>query len=445
MASVLIVDDDKSIRSTLGTYIRSLGHEAEAAGDAADALGALAREKFDIVLSDVRMGGLDGIELLREIRADWPETVVILMTAYATVAQAVEAIHAGAYDYLVKPFSPEQVALRLSRAVELLSLRNENRALRGALDRPLLLQSVSPRTRSAIDKARDAAASEATLLLTGESGTGKSALAAAVHGWSPRRDGPFVAISCASLNDRILESALFGHVKGAFPSAWKNTLGRLEAAAGGTIFLDDVAELPSTLQGQLLRFVENRRFERVGGTHTIEVDARIIAATSRNLEVEVAAGRLREDLFHRLNVLRIDLPPLRDRLEDLPALARSILQGLTARYSRPLLELDSEAAAALARYRWPGNVRELLNVLEHAAVVSGGNVVRVDQLPDRLQAPTPAPTLAGASEKSLSLEEMEQQQIRFALADSSTLEEAAARLGISATTLWRKRKRYSLE
>jgi DNA-binding NtrC family response regulator len=447
MATILIVDDEKNIRTVFATYVRARGHATEVAADGAAALEILRRGTVDVVFSDVRMAGLDGLALLREIRSRWPDVVVVLMTAYATVAQAVEAMRAGAYDYLVKPFSVEEVGLTLDRILEVLSLRRENRALRSALDRPVLLESRNACMSRVIETARQAAVSDVTVLLTGESGTGKSVLARALHGWSARASGPFVAIACTTLSEHLLESEFFGHVKGAFTGAWKDKVGRIEAAAGGTLFLDEIGELSAALQSKLLRFLEERRFERVGGTATIEVDARIVAATNRDLDGEVERGAFREDLFYRLNVLHIELPPLRERPEDLPALARHVLAMHAARYGRPALELDPEPQAMLARYRWPGNVRELVNVLEHAVVVCRGDRVRVEHLPDRLHAPWPgeAPGQEPAVGGSLPLEQVERKHIERVLADSATLEDAAARLGISSTTLWRKRKRYGIE
>jgi NtrC-family two-component system response regulator AlgB len=392
------------------------------------------------------MAGLDGLALLRDVRSRWPEVVVVLMTAYATVAQAVEAMRAGAYDYLVKPFSIEEVELTLDRVLEVLALRRENRALKSALDRPVLLESRDPRMSRVIQTARQAAASGATILLTGESGTGKGVLARAIHSWSERASGPFVAIACTTLSEHLLESELFGHVKGAFTGAWKDKVGRLEAAASGTLFLDEIGELPVTLQAKLLRFLEDRRFERVGGTATIEVDARIVAATNRALGAEVARGAFREDLFYRLNVVHVELPPLCERLEDLPALSRHVLAMHATRYGRPEIEIEADAEAALARYRWPGNVRELINVLEHAVVVCRSDRLRVEDLPDRLHAPASSPAVPeAAADGSGPLEQAERRHIERVLADSATLEEAATRLGISSTTLWRKRKRWGIE
>ncbi len=446
MANVLIVDDEKNIRTHLATYVRSLGHTAETAEDASAALAALGRRDFDVVFSDVRMAGMDGLALLREIRHQRPEAVVVLMTAYATVPEAVEAMRAGAYDYLVKPFSLDQVGLLLDRVLEVQALRRENQTLRRALHEPVLLESLSPLMQRALATARQAAASDATVLLTGESGTGKNVLARAMHSWSQRSSGPFVTIACTTLAEHLLESELFGHVKGAFTGAWKDKPGRLQAAEHGTVFLDEVGELPPELQAKLLRFLEEHRFEPVGASDTIAVDARIIAATNRDLEAEVRAGRFREDLFFRLNVIGIRMPPLRERRADLPALIDHLLANLCARYEREMLGLAGDARDALLAYGWPGNVRELVNTLERAVVLARGEEIRTEALPDRLLAPVPAvPSAVASAPSALSLEELERRHIAQVLADAETLEEAAARLGINATTLWRKRKRYGIE
>jgi NtrC-family two-component system response regulator AlgB len=442
MASILVVDDEKNIRTHLATYLGSLGHRVETANDGAEALAQLDRLAPDVVFSDVRMAGMDGMELLRDVRRRRPEAVVVLMTAYATIAGAVEAMREGAYDYLVKPFSLDEVGLLVERVLEVHGLRQENRRLRSAVEEPALLESASPAMQRVLATAHQVAASDVTLLLTGESGTGKNVLASAIHRWSPRRNGPFVTIACTTLAEHLLESELFGHVRGAFTGAWKDRPGRLEAARGGSLFLDEVGELPPELQVKLLRFLEERRFERVGGGETLEVDARIIAATNRDLESEVRAGRFREDLFFRLNVVALRLPALRDRLEDLTALVNTILARLCARHGRGLLTLDDATRAALAAYRWPGNVRELVNALERAVVLASGTTIGTEDLPDRLVAPVPdgPPPPTGSS-----LDDLEQRHVRQVLAESSTLEEAAARLGINVTTLWRKRKRWGLD
>jgi NtrC-family two-component system response regulator AlgB len=440
MAAILVVDDERNIRTHLTTYLRSLGHEADEAAGAAEARAALGRRPYALVLSDVRMPDGDGLALLRAVRERGPETVVVLMTAYATVPQAVEAMRAGADDYLTKPFSLDQVEHVVRRALEIEALRRENRRLRRATGDEILLESASPAMQRALATARQAAGSDATVLLTGESGTGKSVLARQMHAWSPRAAAPFVVIACTTLSDNLLESELFGHVKGAFTGAWKDKPGRLEAAGSGTLFLDEVGELPLELQAKLLRVLEERAFERVGGTRTLSVDARLIAATNRDLEAEVREGRFREDLYFRLNVIAIRIPALRERAEDLPALVDLLLAGLAARRGREGLQLAPEARRLLLAHRWPGNVRELANALERAAVLARGDTIGPEDLPDRLLAPAaPAPATQGDT-----LDQLEQRHIQTVLAESATLEEAAARLGIDVTTLWRKRKRYGL-
>jgi NtrC-family two-component system response regulator AlgB len=442
MATVLIVDDEKNIREHLATYVRHLGHHVEVAADATAALACIGRTAVDVVLSDVRMAGMDGLALLHEMRRRQPDAVVVLMTAYATVAGAVEAMRAGAYDYLVKPFSLDHVHLLLDRVLEVQGLRRENRLLRGAVGRPKLLESASPPMQRALAMARQVAATDATVLLTGESGTGKNVLAGAIHDWSARAAAPFVTVTCTTLAESLLESELFGHVKGAFTGAWRDKTGRLAAAAGGTVFLDEVGELPVDLQAKLLRFLEERAFERVGDERTVIVDARLIAATNRDLEADVRAGRFREDLFFRLNVVGIRLPSLRDRPEDLNALADQILEVLAARHRREPLALSARARGLLAGYRWPGNVRELVNALEHAVVLARGGTIEPADLPDRLAAPPPSQAPAREAQ---SLDEVERRHIVEVLRESTTLEEAAARLGINPTTLWRKRKRYRID
>lgn len=444
MARILVVDDEKNIRTHLTTYLHSLGHAVESADGAAGALATLDRGAVDVVLSDVRMAGMDGLALLREIRQRRPETVVVLMTAYATVPQAVEAMRAGAYDYLVKPFALDQVRLLLDRVLEVQTLRRENRTLRHAIQHPVWLESANPLMQRVFATAQQVAATDVTVLLTGESGTGKNVLAAAIHEWSPRRNAPFVTIACTTLAEHLLESELFGHVKGAFTGAWKDKSGRLEAAQGGSVFLDEVGELSPELQAKLLRFIEEHRFERVGASDTIESDVRVIAATNRDLDAEVNAGRFRKDLFFRLNVVGIRLPALRERLEDLQALTDHLLAQLSARYRRGEIRVTREARHALAAYSWPGNVRELVNVLERAVVLSRGDTIRAEDIPDRLLAPVSVPAASAAAPRQ-SLEDIERQHIEQVLADSATLEEAAARLGINPTTLWRKRKRYGIE
>jgi len=444
MARLLIVDDEKNIRRSLETFFISCGHVVQSAADARAALAMLAgAEGFDLILTDYRMAEMNGLELLTEVKRRFPDASVVLMTAYATVENAVAAMKGGASDYLSKPFSLQEVQHVVDRALELKNLRVENRVLRAALDDLPMVESLSPLMGRLIDTVRQAAVSEATILLLGESGTGKNVLAREIHQWSPRRDRRFVVVNCTTLSEQLLESELFGHVRGAFTGAVKDKPGRLEAAEGGTVFLDEIADLSVALQAKLLRFLQERRFERVGGAVTIEVDARIIAATNRNLEQEVAAGRFRDDLYYRLNVISLAVPALRERAEDILALAERFLSAAALRNRRTGLKFSPEAAQALCRYRWPGNVRELRNAIERAVVLSRGDTIVQEDLPDSIFRPHTGPKLP--PEASASLEEVERDHIRRVLTDAVTLEEAADTLGISVATLWRKRKRYGIE
>ncbi len=443
MARLLIVDDERNIRSSLAAFFQALGYEVHTAASGREARALVEEHAFDLVLTDFRMAEINGLELLAEIKRRRPETLVILMTAYATVENAVAAMKAGAYDYVTKPFSLDQIQPVVERALQMQRLQSENRALRNAIDEAPMLESHSPAMVRLLEIARQAAASEATILLAGESGTGKNVLARQIHQWSLRGERPFVVVNCTTLSEELLESELFGHVRGAFTGAVKDKPGRLEAADGGTVFLDEIADLSAALQTKFLRFVQEQSFERVGGDRTIRVDIRIIAASNRDLPAEVSARRFREDLFYRLNVIALGVPPLRERREDILPLAEWMLAAASVRNRRPPMRLAPETAAALRNYRWPGNVRELRNALERAAVLSRSEVITPDDLPDSLfrdQAEPPAD--AG---QAPSLDEVEREHIMRVLAQSATLEEAAATLGINVTTLWRRRKRYGID
>jgi NtrC-family two-component system response regulator AlgB len=444
MARMLIVDDEKNIRANLASFFQSIGHEAETAESGRQARAMIEAASFDLVLTDFRMAEMNGLELLSEIKQRRPETLVILMTAYGTVENAVAAMKAGAFDYVTKPFSLDQIQHLAERALQLQGLRAENRALRNAIDETPLLESSSAAMVRLMDTARQAAASEATVLLSGESGTGKNVLARQIHRWSPRQERPFVVVNCTTLSEELLESELFGHVRGAFTGAIKDKPGRLEAADGGTVFLDEIADLSNALQTKFLRFVQEQSFERVGGDRTIRVDIRIIAASNRDLRSEVAARRFREDLFYRLNVITLSVPPLRERPEDILPLALWMLAAASVRNRRPPMQLAPEAAAAIKSYNWPGNVRELRNALERAAVLCRSDLITPDDLPDSIFREPPESGPGGAGHAA-SLEKVEREHIMRVLAQSATLDEAAATLGINVTTLWRKRKRYGTD
>ena len=448
MASIVIVDDEKNIRRNLAVFFESLGHRVRAAAGGAEAIAALGDEPADLVLTDVRMAEMDGLRLLEEIKRRDPATVVVLMTAFATVENAVAAMKAGAQDYVTKPFTLDEIRRTLERALELRGLRVENRELRSAVEQAPMLETESAAMRRLLDTARQAAASDATILLTGESGAGKNVLARQIHQLSPRRDHPFITVNCTTLSEQLLESELFGHMRGSFTGAVKDKPGRLEAAHQGSVFLDEIADLTPALQTKFLRFVQELSFERIGGERTIQVDARIIAATNRDLDSEVAAHRFREDLFYRLNVISLRVPPLRERAGDIVPLARWLLRAAGLRNRRPNLRLGAEAETALRRHRWPGNIRELRNAVERAAVLCRSDEIAPDDLPDSIfrepgdLSATPA---AGAAQRSPSLEDVEREHIRRVLAETATLEEAADALGINVTTLWRKRRRYRIE
>ena len=444
MARLLIVDDEKNIRANLASFFQSLGHDAQTAESGREARAMIEATPFDLVLTDFRMAEMNGLELLVEIRKRRPESLVILMTAYATVENAVAAMKAGAFDYVTKPFSLDQIQHLADRALQLQGLRAENRALRNAIDESPLLESSSSAMVRLMETSRQAAGSEATVLLSGESGTGKNVLARQIHRWSPRHERPFVVVNCTTLSEELLESELFGHMRGAFTGAIKDKPGRLEAADGGTVFLDEIADLSATLQTKFLRFVQEQSFERVGGDRTIHVDIRIIAASNRDLRSEVAARRFREDLFYRLNVITLSVPPLRERREDILPLAQWMLSAASVRNRRAPMRLAPETATALTNYNWPGNVRELRNALERAAVLCRSDVITPDDLPDSVFREAPNDAQAGAA-PAASLEKIEREHIRRVLAQSATLDEAAATLGINVTTLWRKRKRYGAD
>jgi two-component system, NtrC family, response regulator AlgB len=442
VANLLIVDDEKNIRGHLATFFREHGYEVRAAESGQQALAMFSNGRADLVLTDYRMAEMNGHELLRRIKDRDPNVMVILMTAYATVENAVAAMKEGAYDYLTKPFSLDQIEHVIERALETQRLRNEVRDLRDALEERPFLESRSPVMQRLLHDAERVAASDAAVLLTGESGTGKNVLARKIHRWSSRHEKAFVAINCTTLSEQLLESELFGHLKGSFTGAIKDKRGRLETADGGTVFLDEIADLGAALQAKFLRFVQEQSFERVGGEITIHIDARIIAASNCDLPAEVAAHRFREDLFYRLNVIALRVPALRERADDILPLAERLLSSAAIRNRREHLHFSSDAETAIAQYRWPGNVRELRNAVERAAVLSNTDLIGPECLPDSLFQPASCSPVGSSSSN---LEELEREQIMRVLAQSPTLQDAAETLGINATTLWRKRKRYKLD
>jgi DNA-binding NtrC family response regulator len=368
MARILVVDDDPDIRSILADRLAARGHEILEAGDGTTALELAYREQPEVLLLDLDLPGQDGLSVLGRLRDDPSAPTVVVITAFATVEKAVEAMRHGAYDFIPKPFNPGLIEVVVAKAIERMRLREENRGLRATVpERPLI--GSSPTFQQLLATARKVAETRSTVLLLGESGTGKEILARAIHSWSTRADRPFVAVNCVALSEELLESELFGHEKGAFTGAHQRKLGKFEIANRGTVFLDEIGEVRESLQVKLLRVLQEHEFERIGGTQPIRVDIRVIAATNRDLERAVREGRYREDLYYRLNVVALRLPPLRERREDIPLLAEHFLAKYSRETGKRFQRISPEAMALLLSHPWRGNVRELENAIERAVVL----------------------------------------------------------------------------
>ena len=438
---VLVIDDERNIRTTLGMCLESLGCVVKDAAGSEAALEALRLGSFDLAFVDLRLGTESGMELVPRLLGERPGLEVVVITAYATFDTAVEAVKRGATDYLPKPFTPAQIRSVVERTVQRRALRARLFDLQERLGEAapeITLETGSPRMRAVLEVIEKAAAHDVAVLLRGESGTGKSVLARALHALSPRRAAPFAVVNCPTLTDELLASELFGHTRGAFTGAVKDQPGRVEAAEGGTLLLDEIAEISPALQAKLLRFLQEKQFERVGETRTRTADVRIVAATNKDLEAEVKAGRFRDDLLYRLDVVSVTVPSLRDRSEDILPLSRRFLAffGRTGALAR---ELSPVTEHALLAYPWPGNIRELRNALERAVILSAGRILEPESLPERIAAHgTGVPVLGGDH----SVDDIEREHILRVLARAPTAEEAARILGIDASTLWRKRKRY---
>jgi len=448
--AILVVDDEEIVRESLGGWLEKDGYEVECAADGPAAVARLRARPWSILVCDLKMPGMDGLAVLEQAKKLQPDLAVVIMTAYATVDTAVAAMKLGAYDYLMKPFDPEELSLMMQKIVAQQSLVRENAVLRQALEQRYGfrdLYSKSPAMQAVFELARSAARSNSTILILGESGTGKEVLARAVHAESPRASGPFVDVSCAALTESLLESELFGHEKGSFTGATGRRKGKFEVASGGTLFLDEVGDIGPKLQLDLLRVLEERRFHRIGGNDSIEVDVRIIAATNKDLKKAVAAGTFREDLFYRLDVIPITLPPLRDRKEDIPLLVDRFLERLAVELKKPLEGVSAPAMEALLAQPWRGNVRELRNVLERGAVVARTPVLQLEDLglPPPGAAPAAAPGQPGGGALP-SLDEVEKKHIAAVLASTGGNVSASARvLGIDRVTLYNKMRKYALK
>jgi DNA-binding NtrC family response regulator len=439
---ILVVDDEAIVRESLGSWFREDGHRVETARDAREALHLLAKNHYDIALVDIKMPGVDGLELQNRMTEVHPELTIIIMTAYASVESAVKALKAGAYDYITKPFDPDELSHLMRRAAEHRSLRAENIRLKESLEEialptPIIGQSAA--IQRVLQMISTVSSTDATVLVQGESGTGKELVARAIHAGSARRYNPMVVVNCGALAEGILESELFGHEPGAFTGARYRRKGKFEAADGGTIFLDEIGDVSPRVQVELLRVLEEKSVTRLGGNTPIAVDFRVVAATNHDLEAMVQEGKFRDELYWRLNVFKIEIPPLRDRREDIPLLAGHFLSRFCRSMNRRELELSAEAREALQNYTWPGNVRELQNAIERAVVVTSSAAIAAADLPLRITgaAPQPGPR---------SMAEMEKVHIQAVLdSTGGNISKAARILEVDRVTLYNKIRKYDLK
>ncbi len=442
---LLIVDDELHVRESLSAWFTEDGYDVSTAAGGKEALAVLGRQRFDVVITDIRMPGMDGIELQRHIHETEPEIAIILVTAYASVSTAVEALKEGAYDYLVKPFDPEEMSRVVEKACEKVHLREENVTLKERISgsRQEIVVGTIPAMKRVLDLVSSVAPTEATVLIRGESGTGKELVARQIHAAGPRAFGPMVAINCGALPEGVLESELFGHEKGSFTGATALRKGKLELADGGTLFLDEIGEISPRVQVDLLRALEDRKIIRVGGSQEIPVDFRVVCATNRDLEEAIRDGSFREDLYYRINVFQINIPPLRERPEDILPIAEHFLKKFAHSMGRRVKNFSPEARDLLVRYPWPGNVRELANAVERALVVCHEGEIQPKFLP--IIARTGAGGLGGATD-DLSLQAVEHHHIRKVLELSQfNVTHAAKSLGIDRVTLYNKMRKYSIE
>lgn len=438
---ILVVDDDASALESLRQIFEREGFDVRCEPSAEAALDALRADEFGVVLADLRMPGMDGMDLLRTIKAIRPDTEVVIMTAFGTIEKAVEAMREGAYDFVTKPLKRPLVVRSVTRAHEKWALKAENQALRAELEAVMGSRSLignSPAMRRVLDTIEQVAQASTTVLILGESGTGKELVARAIHRKSRRSRGPFIAINCAAIPVTLLESELFGHERGAFTGAFSRREGRFKIADGGTLFLDEVAELDPMVQAKLLRVLQEGEFERLGGTQTIRTDVRVIASTNKNLQEMVRSGKFREDLYYRLNVISISLPPLRERREDIPLLVQHFLARFAARNRKDVRVVSREAMELMMAHDWPGNVRELENTIEHAVVLCRGDTIRVEDLPELIASDTATKHYL-TIQLGTPLDEIEQQVIQQTLRITKGNKKLAAQLlGIATRTIYRK-------
>ncbi len=455
-AAVLVIEDERSQREALQEILAGEGYEVETAPDGETGLARLQETSFDVVLTDLALPGLGGMEILKYLVRHRPDALCIIITGYATIKNSVTAMRLGAYDYLAKPVDPQELKLVVKRALEHKQLKQENLQLKKQLYKRFGFANIigtSEAITQIFDLIKKVADTDSTVLLLGESGTGKELIARAIHYNSQRRQGPLIPVNCAAIPEELLESELFGHERGAFTHAVRTRIGRFEQANGGTIFLDEIADMSPGLQVKILRVLQNRAFDRIGGVKTIRVDIRVIAATNQDLEGMVSQGRFREDLYYRLNVIPIRVPPLRARISDIPLLANHFLQEFSRKKKKPLKRLNPEVMDLLLHYAWPGNVRELENLMERLVILSEGEVVKVSDLPERFRValpPSTAPGLRDFPEQGIHLtdavQEFERHLILKALEKSNWVKSRAAQLlNLNRTTLIEKMKKQKLQ
>ncbi len=443
---VLVVDDHQQSRQSMADILRQAGHKVDCCSSAAEALQQIERRDYDCIVTDLKMPGMSGLELILHLEARRYPAQVVMVTAYGTVASAVEAMRHGAFDYIEKPFDVDRLEQMVSKAIFHRRLREGGllgAGASGAIDPPVMV-GISPAMQTLRSRIRQVAATSETVLITGESGTGKEMVARAIHAASPRNQAPFVSVNCPALSAHLMESELFGHVRGAFTGAETERVGRFELAHTGTLLLDEVTEIELPLQAKLLRVLQERCFERVGSSKTIYVDVRVLATTNRNLPEEVAQGRFREDLYYRLNVVPIHVPPLRQRREDIPMLVDYFLRRMSRRLGQPACQLDSDALELMMNYHWPGNVRELENIVTRASVLYTGQTVRAEEIrrwliaPGEKESEEPSPIPVGVS-----LQEMERRLIEATLEHfGGHRAKTAQALGIGLRTLTSKLRQY---
>ena len=450
---VLVVDDEQSMRELLGIMLKQVGYDVTLADGGETAVEALKNDAFDLVITDLRMRKVDGLAVLRAAKEHSPRTVVLVVTAFASTETAVEAMKLGAYDYVTKPFKLDELRLTIANALERKRLQDENRELKRQLRREHGFEGFigkSQRILDVFETIRKTADSGSTVMITGESGTGKELVARAVHLESARRAGPFVSVNCGAIPETLMESELFGHVKGAFTGAVASTEGLFAAADGGTLFLDEITEIPQTVQVKLLRATQEREIRRVGDTRDVKVDVRLIAASNRDLTKAVADGVLREDLYYRLNVIPIHMPPLRERIEDIPLLVAHFVARITKGVGKSVQAISPESLAILERYHWPGNIRELENVVERAIVLGSGELLSPESLPPHLHAPRDEQAVSveippTGMDLEDTLSRIENRYIRLALERSGWLQVRAAELlGLSFRQFRYKLQKHGL-